>query len=70
MVREEEIEIDGDVVGWAAAFHDTQRWNDGIDAGHGTRAADWILERRDLVPPSAPLEGVQRCGYPRPLAYR
>ena len=50
MVREENIVVDSDVVGWVAAFPDTQRWNDGIDAGHGTRAADWILPLPTVLP--------------------
>ncbi len=58
MVREENMGVDSDVVGWVAAFHDTQRWNDGIDAGHGTRAADWILERPSWLSSSIPIEEV------------
>ena len=58
MVRDEDLKVDGNVLGWAAAVHDTQRWNDGIDAGHGARAADWILERPRLLPSSVPLDEV------------
>ncbi len=55
MVRGEDLEVDGDVLGWAAAVHDTQRWNDGIDADYGARAADWILVRSQLVSASVSL---------------
>lgn len=58
MVGHEDLDVDGDVVGWAAAVHDTQRWNNGIDGGHGARAADWILERPHLIPASVPIEQV------------
>ena len=58
MVRDEDLDVDGDVVGWAAAVHDTQRWNDGIDEGHGERAADWILEQSHLIPAPVRLDQI------------
>ena len=58
MVRDEDLKVDGNVLGWAAAVHDTQRWNDGIDAGHGARAADWILERPHLIPAPVSLDRI------------
>ena len=58
MVRDENLEVDGDVIGWAAAVHDTQRWNDGVDPGHGARAADWILEQPHLIPAPVSLDQI------------
>jgi hypothetical protein len=58
MVRDEDLDVDGDVVGWAAAIHDTQRWNDDIDAGHGKRASDWILKRPHLIAPGTSIDQV------------
>ncbi|MEE9297045.1 MAG: hypothetical protein V3W34_19045 [Phycisphaerae bacterium] len=58
MVRDEDLEIDADIVAWAAAVHDTQRWSDGIDPDHGARAADWILNRPDFVPRPVSLDRV------------
>lgn len=36
---------------WAAALHDTQRWSDGVDAGHGERAAQWIVSTFPAIRP-------------------
>lgn len=40
------IEIDLEVVRWAAALHDIGRVADGFDTGHGTRSAQWIMNHR------------------------
>jgi hypothetical protein len=56
--RSEGLCVDPDVLGWAAAIHDTQRQSDGIDPEHGSRAAAWIEQRPELVPASVPLERV------------
>lgn len=50
--------VDSNVLGFAAAIHDTQRWNDGVDADHGARAALWIVRRPQLLPSSVSLERV------------
>jgi hypothetical protein len=50
MATDEGLIVDPDVLGWAAAIHDTQRWDEGVDSEHGTRAADWIEDRPDLLP--------------------
>ncbi len=41
-MREQNIEVDGDAVRWAAALHDVRRLDDGDDILHGERAARWI----------------------------
>ncbi len=58
LVGDEDLEVDADVLGWAAAVHDTQRWDEGIDPDHGARAADWIESKPDLVPAFMPLDRV------------
>jgi hypothetical protein len=58
MVREEGMSVDADMLGWAAALHDTQRWDDGMDPDHGGRAAEWIVANEHLLPPSVPVERV------------
>jgi hypothetical protein len=58
MVAGEGLSVDPDVLGWAAAVHDTQRQDEGKDAEHGSRAAAWIAQRRELIPASVPLERV------------
>lgn len=52
MAAEEGLNVDPNVLGWAAIIHDTQRWNDGIDAQHGARAAAWIGTHPNLIPQS------------------
>jgi len=37
-------EEDRRILGWAAAFHDVRRWDDGRDPEHGERAAEWTME--------------------------
>jgi len=59
IAREEDIVADSDVIGWASAVHDTQRWDDGIDPDHGERAADWIHATPNLIPPSVSLDRVE-----------
>ncbi len=54
----EGLPVDPDVLGWAAAVHDTQRQNDGIDPEHGARAATWIERQPELIPAPVPLERV------------
>jgi uncharacterized protein len=49
MVREEDLHVDGATLGWAAAIHDTQRLDDGLDSGHGARAASWLAENESIV---------------------
>lgn len=58
MVRSEGLSVDAEVLGWAAAVHDTQRWDDGDDPDHGTRAADWLAKDPRILPPAIPLEQV------------
>lgn len=58
MAAEEGLDVNADVLGWAAAVHDTQRHDDGADPQHGDRAADWIKARPELLPASAPLDRV------------
>jgi uncharacterized protein len=44
------MDINPAVLAWFAFLHDSQRHDDGIDHGHGTRAADFAVElRRDGV---------------------
>ncbi len=50
--------VNADVLGWAAALHDTQRHDDGGDREHGARAAAWIEQRPELIPASVPLARV------------
>jgi len=59
LVSAEGLTVDADVLGWAAAVHDTQRWDDGVDPEHGARAADWIGMNRHLLPSSVSVERVQ-----------
>lgn len=35
----------GEELRWAAAVHDVGRMDDGIDRGHGSRSAAWVVER-------------------------
>ncbi len=58
MAQDEGLIVDADVLGWAAAIHDTQRWDEGVDPKHGARAADWIEEHPDVIPPSVSLDRV------------
>lgn len=58
MVRQEGSSIDAAVLGWAAAVHDTQRWDDGDDPDHGTRAANWLADHPRIIPPNVSLEQV------------
>jgi uncharacterized protein len=45
-----ELDVDPRLLAWFAFLHDSQRHDDGIDHGHGTRAADFAVElRRDGV---------------------
>lgn len=55
---DEGLNVDADVLGWAAAIHDTQRHNDGADPMHGDRAADWIERQPELLPASVSMERV------------
>jgi uncharacterized protein len=55
MAADEGLNVDARVLGWAAAVHDTQRWDDGVDPEHGRRAADWIEKHPDVIPASVPL---------------
>jgi hypothetical protein len=50
--------VDADVLGWAAAFHDTHRQDEDIDPAHGSRAAEWIETQPELIPASVPLARV------------
>jgi hypothetical protein len=59
MVRQEGLSVDAAVVGWAAAVHDTRRWDDGDDPDHGTRAADWLANHPNSLPPTVPMVQVQ-----------
>jgi len=69
--RNEGLSADTDVVGCAAAIHDTQRWNDGIDADHGARAARWIEKNPQLLPENVPLERVAYlCRWHVPSDYK
>ncbi len=52
------LNVDPDVLGWAAAIHDTQRWDEGVDPQHGTRAAEWIESHPDVIPSTVPLDRV------------
>jgi hypothetical protein len=58
LVGGEGLTVDADVLGWAAAVHDTQRLNDGRDPEHGSRAATWLEQRPELLPATVPLERV------------
>ncbi len=58
LAHDEGLRVDPDVLGWAAAIHDTQRWNEGVDSEHGARAAAWIRSHSDVLPPSVPLDRV------------
>jgi hypothetical protein len=58
MAPDEGLTVDVGVLGWAAAVHDTQRWDEGIDPEHGVRAADWIEKHPDVAPASIPLDRV------------
>lgn len=42
------LDVDPRIVAWFAFLHDSQRVDDGIDEGHGARAADFAVQlRRD-----------------------
>lgn len=44
------LDVDPRIVAWFAFLHDSQRRDDGIDKGHGARAADFAVAlRRDGV---------------------
>ncbi len=58
MEQEEGFAVDAAVLGWAAALHDTRRWNDGIDPQHGARAAAFIEANPDILPPGVPVDRV------------
>ena len=45
--------VDERVVNWAAAVHDTQRFDDGIDPEHGFRAAEWIRQNPTVLSDAA-----------------
>ena len=47
----EGLVVDAGALGWAAALHDTQRFDDGIDPEHGSRAAEWMLTRASWITP-------------------
>lgn len=43
--------LDQEALRWAAATHDTQRIDDGIDFPHGERAAVWVKQQlQDTIP--------------------
>ena len=44
--RENLSEQDADALAMAACFHDSRRINDGLDIGHGHRAAKYVLDAR------------------------
>ena len=68
MTRDEGLSADPVVLGWAAAIHDTQRWDDGDDPDHGSRAERWLLDRPDLLPASVPIDRVAYlCRWHVPL---
>jgi hypothetical protein len=58
LARQEHLDVDPDVLGWAAAVHDTQRYDDGTDPDHGLRAAAWIERNPELIPAVVPLDEV------------
>ncbi len=58
LVADEGMTVDADAIGWAAAIHDTQRWDDGGDPGHGARAAKWIRKNPRILPREVNLETV------------
>ncbi|HEY7414246.1 MAG TPA: hypothetical protein VH593_03570 [Ktedonobacteraceae bacterium] len=37
--------LDQEALRWAAATHDTQRVDDGVDPQHGERAATWVQQK-------------------------
>jgi len=41
-----ELDVDPRLLAWFAFLHDSQRHDDGIDHGHGGRAADFAVELR------------------------
>ncbi len=43
-------DADRNTLAWAARLHDTQRWDDGDDPGHGERAALLLEKRTDFLP--------------------
>jgi len=40
------LDVDPRIVAWFAYLHDSQRHDDGIDRGHGSRAADFAVRLR------------------------
>lgn len=46
-----ELDLNPAVLAWFAFLHDSQRWNDGTDPLHGTRAADYAtrLRRKGVI---------------------
>jgi uncharacterized protein len=71
LVTGENLTVDADVLGWAAAIHDTQRQNDDIDPEHGARAAVWIERQPELIPATVPLQRVAYlCRWHAPRDHR
>ena len=50
--------LDTEALRWAAATHDTQRADDGLDALHGERAAVWVHQQMQGSIPASSLETV------------
>ncbi len=48
-MMEQGDDVDVAVVRWAAIVHDVGRWNDGRDPEHGTRAAQWVEDKRGTL---------------------
>lgn len=50
--------LDQEALRWAAATHDTQRVDDGVDPQHGERAATWVQQQLQDTIPTNSLETV------------
>jgi hypothetical protein len=51
-LRADGVPVDVEVVRWAAACHDCRRHDEGMDAAHGQRAAQWFGQHATRLAPS------------------
>src|SRR5215831_15152017 len=51
LLMKDGVVLDQEALRWAAATHDTQRIDDGIDFPHGRRAAAWVQEHLNQTIP-------------------
>ena len=57
------VAVDRTIVRWAAACHDCRRHNEGLDSGHGLRAAAWFGQEAPRLDPALNPEQVEAVQY-------